>query len=222
MITKNEEKFLEQCLSSVKNIVDEIVIVDTGSTDKTKEIAKKFNAKIYDFKWIEDFSAARNESLKYATKDWVLVLDADEVLSDNSFKLKDMIQSNPFDVYNIEMIHFIWNLSLIDNTYPQHYVNYRMFKVTDKLFYDEVEHPLLKGWTNLGQTNEVKIFHFGYIKGIPDIVKKYNNHVRKSNIHNREFLDQWKLWHVFGGYPVRDFTDFESLPSTIKKEIGYV
>src|SRR3989339_222145 len=73
MITKNEGRYLEQCLNSVKEIVDEIIIVDTGSTDKTKEIAKKFKAKIIDFKWIDDFSAARNESLKHATKDWILV-----------------------------------------------------------------------------------------------------------------------------------------------------
>jgi glycosyltransferase involved in cell wall biosynthesis len=81
MITKNEEKNLEKCLNSVKDIVDEIIIVDTGSTDKTKEIAKKFNAKIIDFKWIDDFSAARNECLKHATKDWILVLDADETIA---------------------------------------------------------------------------------------------------------------------------------------------
>ncbi len=81
MITKNEEHFLEQCLNSVKELVDEIIIVDTGSTDQTKEIASKFTDKIYDFQWCDDFSAARNESLKHAAKDWILVLDADEVIS---------------------------------------------------------------------------------------------------------------------------------------------
>ena len=58
MITKNEEQFLKQCLDSIKDLVDEIILVDTGSTDKTKEIAKNYNAKIFDFKWIDDFSAA--------------------------------------------------------------------------------------------------------------------------------------------------------------------
>src|SRR3989338_6646287 len=80
MIAKNEEKHIEECLNSVKDIVDEIIIVDTGRTDKTKQIGKKFNAKIFDFKWVDDFSAARNKSLKHATKDWILVLDADEVV----------------------------------------------------------------------------------------------------------------------------------------------
>ena len=92
MITKNEEKFLEQCLNSVKDIVDEIIVVDTGSTDKTKEIANKFKAEIYDFNWIDDFSAARNESLKHATRDWILVLDADEVLSSGDLiRFKDLL-----------------------------------------------------------------------------------------------------------------------------------
>src|SRR3989338_5592832 len=86
MITKNEEKYLEQCLNSVKDLVDETIIVDTGSTDKTKEIAKRFNAKVYDFKWADDFSAARNESLKHATKDWILILDADEVMDKEAVK----------------------------------------------------------------------------------------------------------------------------------------
>src|SRR3989338_2535121 len=95
MITKNEEKYLEQCLNSVKAFVDEVVIVDTGSIDKTKEIAKRFNAKIYDFKWVDDFSAARNESLKYATKDWILVLDADEVLEEKDcLKIKELIKND--------------------------------------------------------------------------------------------------------------------------------
>src|SRR3990167_6711291 len=87
MIVKNEERYLDQCLNSVKDLADEIIIVDTGSTDRTKEIAKKFNAKIFDFKWTDDFSAARNESIKHATKDWILVLDADEVLDEEGKKM---------------------------------------------------------------------------------------------------------------------------------------
>ena len=92
MITKNEENFLEQCLNSVKDLVNEIIIVDTGSTDNTKQIARKFTDKIYDFEWCDDFSAARNESLKYATKDWILILDADEVISkEDHVKIKELI-----------------------------------------------------------------------------------------------------------------------------------
>ncbi|WP_054739610.1 glycosyltransferase family 2 protein [Cellulosilyticum ruminicola] len=80
MIVKNEEANLPRCLESVQGIVDEIVIVDTGSEDNTKEIAKQFGAKVYDFEWCNDFSAARNYALSKATGDWNLVLDADEYI----------------------------------------------------------------------------------------------------------------------------------------------
>lgn len=79
-IALNEEVALPKCLSSVQGIVDEIVLLDTGSSDFTPEIARSFGAKVYDYKWCNDFSAARNEALKYVQGDWVLVLDADEVL----------------------------------------------------------------------------------------------------------------------------------------------
>jgi tetratricopeptide (TPR) repeat protein len=84
MIVKNEERFLEQCLESVADVVDEINIVDTGSTDGTIEIARRFGARIERREWRNDFAWARNESLAMATKRWVLQLDADEVLEENS------------------------------------------------------------------------------------------------------------------------------------------
>ena len=81
MIVKNEEKQLARCLRSVKPIVDEIIIVDTGSTDRTKDIGVAFGARVVDFPWVDDFSKARNFSLSKASCDWILVMDADEVLS---------------------------------------------------------------------------------------------------------------------------------------------
>ena len=100
MIVKNEEKYLERCLNSVKDLVDETIIVDTGSTDKTKEIAKKFKAKLLDFKWSDDFSEARNESLKHATKEWILVLDADEIINkDDLKKIKEIVDSKENEGY---------------------------------------------------------------------------------------------------------------------------
>ncbi|WP_019122718.1 glycosyltransferase [Brevibacillus massiliensis] len=80
MIVKNEQETLARCLETVKDLVDEIVIVDTGSTDRTKEIASRYTKKIYDFNWIDDFSAARNFSFAKATKDYIMWLDADDVL----------------------------------------------------------------------------------------------------------------------------------------------
>src|SRR6185437_14325062 len=78
---KNEEKFIGQCLKSVKDIAGQIVVVDTGSTDRTIETARKSGAEVHSFAWCDDFSAARNAALEHVTGDWVLALDADEELS---------------------------------------------------------------------------------------------------------------------------------------------
>ena len=81
MITRDEEQFLARCLSSVRGVVDEIIVVDTGSVDRTIDIAGLFGARIFDFEWIDDFSAARNFSLSKASGDWIFSLDADEIIS---------------------------------------------------------------------------------------------------------------------------------------------
>lgn len=80
MIVKDEAANLSRCLESARGLVDEIIVLDTGSTDATPAIARSHGAKVHHFAWCHDFSAARNKALKYVTADWVLVLDADEVL----------------------------------------------------------------------------------------------------------------------------------------------
>jgi len=94
MIVKNEEDVIARCLNSVKDIVDEIIIVDTGSTDNTKEIVKGFTNKVFDFNWINNFSAARNYSYSKATKSYILWLDADDVmLEEDRVKFKKLKQN---------------------------------------------------------------------------------------------------------------------------------
>ena len=94
MITKDEERFLARCLSSVQPIVDEIIVVDTGSVDRTREIAGLFNAKVFDFEWTDDYSAARNLSLSKASGDWIFSLDADEVISERDHRLFKSLIAN--------------------------------------------------------------------------------------------------------------------------------
>ncbi len=79
MIVKNEEAMLAQCLESVKE-ADEIIIVDTGSKDKTREIAQKYTDKVFYLEWCDDFAKARNEARKECTGDWILSIDADFIL----------------------------------------------------------------------------------------------------------------------------------------------
>lgn len=84
MIVKNEERILRRCLDSVADLVDELVIVDTGSEDATKEIAAEYGAAVYDFAWVDDFSAARNFAFSKANGDYVYSADADEVLDEEN------------------------------------------------------------------------------------------------------------------------------------------
>ena len=87
MIVKNEEEQLRACLDSLKPIADEIIVVDTGSTDSTKDIAREYTDLIYDFSWIDDFSAARNFAFSKATKDYIYTADADEVIDEDNIRL---------------------------------------------------------------------------------------------------------------------------------------
>lgn len=107
MIVKNEEKVLERALKSIAPFVDEIIIVDTGSTDSTKQIAKKFTNKIFDFVWIDDFASARNFSFSKATGDFIMWLDADdEVTKENLQKLLSFKKelSSKVDVYMLKYV----------------------------------------------------------------------------------------------------------------------
>jgi len=119
MIVKNEERHLTRCLLSAKQIVDEIIVVDTGSIDRTKEIAKAFGARVFDFVWENDFSAARNFSIAQASGKWIFVLDADEVVSHkdyNAFKELIIKDSSEPVAYSI----ITRNYTLLTNTVGWH------------------------------------------------------------------------------------------------------
>lgn len=104
MIVKNEEDTIERCLASVTGVVDEIILVDTGSTDRTRQFAAKFTDQVLDFPWIDDFSAARNFAYSHATKDYILWLDADDiVLPEDAEKLKKLKSTMPNDVDAVMM-----------------------------------------------------------------------------------------------------------------------
>jgi glycosyltransferase involved in cell wall biosynthesis len=124
MIVKDEEKYLRECLESVKDIVGEIVIVDTGSTDNTIKIAEEFGAKVYQFKWINDFSSARNFALSKSSGNWILYLDADERLSKKSVsELGKLTEQDELTGYKCIV------KSLDDNNERPHFMKYvRLFR----------------------------------------------------------------------------------------------
>jgi tetratricopeptide (TPR) repeat protein len=96
LIVKNEEHNLPACLGSAADLVDEVVVVDTGSTDATRDVARRHGARVYDFPWCDSFSAARNESLRHARGDWVFWMDADDRLDeDNRARLRRLLAALP-------------------------------------------------------------------------------------------------------------------------------
>lgn len=108
LIVKNEEHTLEHCLSSVQGIADEIIIVDTGSTDRTKELAAKWTPHVHDFAWIDDFAAARNASFNYATQEYILWLDADDILDpEERTKLEQLKHTLTEEVDAVTMAYVI-------------------------------------------------------------------------------------------------------------------
>ncbi|MDD7795328.1 tetratricopeptide repeat-containing glycosyltransferase family 2 protein [Clostridium sp. 'White wine YQ'] len=179
MIVKDEEEYLATCLESVKDIVDEVIVVDTGSSDRTVAIAKNFNAKIHYYKWNNSFSDARNESLKYATKDWILILDADEELSNDSIEvLKKLLESS----LNEDTIYFFETLSYygdsIDKTSISINLNPRLFKNNQGTHYEgEIHNQLIYSEKKYGvMCRDIKVYHYGYLnKSIYSKNKKDRN-----------------------------------------------
>lgn len=91
IIAKNEEKFIEDCLKHLQPYGMEIIVTDTGSTDRTREIAEKYADKVVDFAWIKDFSAARNYCASFASNNWILALDCDEFVNAIDIKILRML-----------------------------------------------------------------------------------------------------------------------------------
>lgn len=168
MIVKNEEENLKNCLSKAADFVDEIVIVDTGSKDNTKSIALEFTDKIYDFKWCNDFSKARNFSISKSSNDWILVLDADEIITEFSrYNIDNFIKnaSNKNKVGRIQRIN-IMEYSNENKKYIER-VN-RLFN-KNYFHYEGIIHEQLAAFN--GKTYETDVIditaeHIGYTKEV--------------------------------------------------------
>ncbi len=177
MIVKNEEAILSKCLESVQTIVDEMVVMDTGSTDKTVEIAEKFGAVVPTFTWTNDFAEARNEALKYVTGDWVLVLDADEVLNQKvAPQIKEAIAKDENLVVNL-IRHEIGSsqspYSLVSRLFRKHpEVNFS--RPYHAIIDDSVANLLKKEshW-KIVDLPAITVFHYGYTPGAIASLNKY-------------------------------------------------
>jgi tetratricopeptide (TPR) repeat protein len=169
MIVKNEERFLAQCLESAKDVVDEIVVVDTGSTDRTIEIAKSYGALVLERPWRDDFAWARNQALEAATKRWILILDADEELMPESRPALATLKNVPAE--HTALWARIYNKSDdYRGTGAMSHALIRVFPNVPEIRYCGLIHefPTVDGDRNglRGVTSPVGIVHHGYVKEI--------------------------------------------------------
>src|SRR5262245_26664205 len=113
MIVKNERKWIQGCLASVKSIVDEIVIVDTGCTDDTIALAKPFNPTVIPYQWRNDFADARNVSLSAARTPWILILDADEKIAERDLPMIVQAAERDFTAFEFVWRNYGYNPAIV-------------------------------------------------------------------------------------------------------------
>lgn len=168
MIVKDEAENLPQCLESVKHIMDEIIITDTGSSDNTITIAESYGARVIRYPWQDNFAAARNRGLQEAAYDWILWLDADERLDlQEGKKLKELLTRDAVTKYNIEALQFILK-NYIDNRVEQMGI-FRMvrnrpeYRFTGNI-HEQILPSMLRLYPNciVGQV-DIHIHHYGYM-----------------------------------------------------------
>lgn len=140
MIVKNEEEFLPDCLDSIRDWVDEIIVVDTGSTDRTVEIAQSYRARVFHQTWEGDFSKHRNYSIEQATCDWVFIIDADERICQEDIPLIKKVLNQPD--YKIISIN-VFNVGGKDEKTVTFLPSIRFFKRELGLHYEGIVHNLL-------------------------------------------------------------------------------
>lgn len=180
MIVKDEEQYLPDCLANAKPFVDEIIIVDTGSTDRTVEIANAFGARLFHEKWRNDFAAARNASLRYATGDWILVLDADERLPTDSGKLmRRLLDASDVAAYRMKLqcpTHGGDAMGTIPIKWPP-----RLFRNRIGAGYEGIVHecllPSLRGKGRIVYSN-VTLDHLGYLQSREAMQAKATRNLR--------------------------------------------
>lgn len=163
MIVRDEAGMLPDCLNSITGVADQLVVVDTGSTDDTVAIAESFGAQVYHFAWIDDFAAARNESIRHATGDWILWLDADERLVPGSVEPLQRLLTSPRrpTIYQVQ----IRNLQADGKSYTLS-MSHRLFSRHPRLRFSgrihEQVHPSLKAASGVEKPSEVVLDHQGY------------------------------------------------------------
>ena len=189
LIARNEERFLTACLESARDAVDQMIVVDTGSSDRTVEIAREAGALVVEFPWQEDFAAARNAALPHVKTDWVLVLDADEQLCDGAaLALRRAVQGATFDV-GMMPLHNADSLDAGREAVLQGHARLdepillpRLLRYTPDLAWTGVVHETIGEWVTRGRralaSVDVPIVHYGAVPALRDARDKAARNLR--------------------------------------------
>ncbi len=206
MIVKNEEDMLAECIESFRDAVDEIVIVDTGSTDRTVEIAKSYNIDLYHHEWQNDFSEARNYSIGKTTGDWVLIIDADERLErEDVTRIRAMKWELQYEAYYFAVY----------STLPGHLgsagfgkcYSVRMFRKKPEHYYFGIVHNVLNTAGKTAMT-DVRIYHLGYDLSKEKMQKKFDRSIKLLLNQNEEDPDNaFVTFNTAQMYLSRNFKD---------------
>lgn len=180
MIVKNEESNLKRCLDSVCDMVDEMIIVDTGSTDTTIEIAQSYGAKVFQFEWTGSFSEARNHALRQASGDWIFLMDADDELEPGGqTAVLELAQESAADAYFFETISYVGERPGADVLKN---MNLRLMRNFKSYFFSNAIHEQI--YCNIKAVDpaakimnlDIKVYHYGYLtKNIVEHDKRARN-----------------------------------------------
>lgn len=163
LIARDEEHNIARCIKSAIPFVDEIILVDTGSKDKTMEIAKKLGARVYEIPWEDDFSKARNESLAKATGDWILFLDCDEELDQQTVpNLKKVVNDSNFQGYWLHFINIIDNIPITSFPAFRLFRNNPLYRFASPI-HEQILPSILRHHpkSTIGYT-DIIVYHYGY------------------------------------------------------------
>ncbi len=189
MIVKNEEENLGACLASVADLVDELIVVDTGSTDRTVEIARRLGARVFHFPWVDSFAAARNEALQHATGEWVFWMDADDRLDgDNRERLRRLVTELPGE--NVAYVFKCLCLPDRESGVATAVDHVRLFRNLPGLAWEHRIHeqilPALKRRGATVRWSDVVVHHVGYV----DPALRRRKQERDRRILEREYAEQ--------------------------------
>ncbi|MGL4914138.1 MAG: glycosyltransferase, partial [Romboutsia sp.] len=222
MIVKNEDKNIKRCLDSIRDIADEIIVVDTGSNDKTIEIAESLGAKVINHTWNNDFSEARNKSIEEATKDWVLFLDADEEIKKSEHtKLKYIINSsNTYEGYYFRLVNIIKSTDIGDSIVLRMFKNKPEYRFYGKM-HEQIINSIQKihGLNCIGST-DIKILHYGYDPELADIKLKFERNINLLKSYDEKDKDGYYYYALGNEYARID--DFENALQTYQESLKFI